>query len=97
MEPNKELILLYIVNGNKWYWHFDRKYWQGTGLPPCLSSEESPAKQEPQEMRVGKIPWRRAWQLTPVFLPGESHGQRSLISYSPEGCKEPRAGIIEVT
>ena len=27
---------------------------------------------------VGKIPWRRAWQLTPVFLPGESHGQRSL-------------------
>ena len=27
---------------------------------------------------VGKIPWKRAWQLTPVFLPGESHGQRSL-------------------
>ena len=27
---------------------------------------------------VGKIPWRRAWQPTPVFLPGESHGQRSL-------------------
>ena len=30
---------------------------------------------------VGKIPWRRARQLTPVFLPGESHGQRSLLSY----------------
>ena len=30
---------------------------------------------------VGKIPWRRAWQLTPVFLPGESHGQRSLEGY----------------
>ena len=29
---------------------------------------------------VGKIPWRRAWQLTPVFLPGEYHGQRSLTS-----------------
>ena len=27
---------------------------------------------------VGKLPWRRTWQLTPVFLPGESHGQRSL-------------------
>ena len=27
---------------------------------------------------VGKIPWRRAWQLSPVFLPGESHGQRNL-------------------
>ena len=31
---------------------------------------------------VGKIPWRRAWQPTPVFLPGESHGQRSLVGYS---------------
>ena len=36
---------------------------------------------------VGKIPWRRAWQLTPVFMPGESHGQRSLAGYSPWGCK----------
>ena len=32
---------------------------------------------------VGKIPWRRAWQLTPLFLPGESHGQTSLASLSP--------------
>ena len=32
---------------------------------------------------VGKIPWRKAWQLTPVFLPGESLGQRSLAGYSP--------------
>ena len=32
---------------------------------------------------VGKIPWRRAWQPTPAFLPGESHGQRSLVGYSP--------------
>ena len=30
-----------------------------------------------------KIPWRRKWQPTPVFLPGESHGQRSLVDYSP--------------
>ena len=30
---------------------------------------------------VGKIPWRRAWQPTPVFSPGESHGQRSLAGY----------------
>ena len=37
---------------------------------------------------VGKIPWRRAWQHTPVFLPGESHGQRSLGGYSPQGQKE---------
>ena len=31
---------------------------------------------------IGKIPWRRAWQLTPVFLPGDSHGQRSLAGPS---------------
>ena len=31
----------------------------------------------------GKITWRRAWQPTPVFLPGESHGQRSLAGYNP--------------
>ena len=30
----------------------------------------------------GRFPWRRAWQPTPVFLPGESHGQRSLVGYN---------------
>ena len=37
---------------------------------------------------VWKIPWRRAWLLTPVFVLGESHGQRSLVGYRPWGCKE---------
>ena len=37
---------------------------------------------------VGKIPWRRKWQPTPVFLPGESHGQRSMMGYSPWCRKE---------
>ena len=37
---------------------------------------------------VGKIPWRRKWQPTPVVLPGESHGGRSLVGYSPWGHKE---------
>ena len=37
---------------------------------------------------VGKIPWRRKSQPTPVFLPGTSHGQRSLVGYSPGGCKQ---------
>ena len=37
---------------------------------------------------VMKIPWRRSWQPTPIFLPGESHGQRSLAGYSPWGHKE---------
>ena len=37
---------------------------------------------------VGKIPWRRAWQPAPVFLPGEPHGEKSLAGYSPCGRKE---------
>ena len=37
---------------------------------------------------IGKVPRRKAWEPTPVFLPGESHGQRSLIGYSPWGHTE---------
>ena len=37
---------------------------------------------------VGKIPWRREWLPTPVFLPQEFHGQRSLVAYSPRDHKE---------
>ena len=44
---------------------------------------------------VGKILWRRKWQPTPVCLPGESHGQRSLVGYIPWGCKE--SDMIEAT
>ena len=44
---------------------------------------------------VGKILWRRAWQPTPVFLPGESLGQRSLAGYSPLGRKG--SDMIEAT
>ena len=42
---------------------------------------------------VGKIPWRRQWQPTPIFLPGEFHGQRSLVGYSAWVCKE--SGVTE--
>ena len=41
-----------------------------------------------QETRIRKVPWRMEWLPTPVFLPGESHGQRSLAGYSPWGHKE---------
>ena len=40
---------------------------------------------------VRKIPCRREWLCTPVFLPGESHGQKGLAGYSPQGCKESDA------
>ena len=42
---------------------------------------------------VRKIPWRSKWQPTPVFLPGKSHGQRSMAGYSPWGCKTVRHGL----
>ena len=41
-----------------------------------------------QETWVEKIPWRRKWQPTPVFLPGKFHGQRCLVGYSPWGHQE---------
>ena len=44
---------------------------------------------------VGKIPQRREWQPAPVFLPGESHGQRSMVGYSPWGRKE--SDLTEMT
>ena len=43
---------------------------------------------DPGSIPVGKIPWRRKWQPIPVFSPGESHGQRYLVGYSPWGHKE---------
>ena len=42
-----------------------------------------------------KMPWRRKWQPTPVFLPGKSHGQRSLVGYSPWGHKESDTTVIK--
>ena len=48
-----------------------------------------PAVQRPEfDPWVRKIPWRREQLPTPVFLPGESHGLRSLTGCSPWGCKE---------
>ena len=58
----------------------------------ALVVKNSLPMQETQEMQVRswvrKIPWRRAWQPTPVSLPGETHGQRSLAGYSPWGRRE---------
>ena len=68
--------------------------------PGGISGKESPCpcrrhKRHRFDPWVRKIPWRRAWQPTPVFLPGESHEQRSLVDYSPWGGKE--LDMIEVT
>ena len=58
------------------------------GLPWWLCGKESAANAEDFDPWVWKIPGRRAWHPTPVFLPGESHAQRSLEGYSSWGHKE---------
>ena len=63
------------------------------GFPGGASGKE-PARQcrRPNKCRfdprVRKISWKRAWQHTPIFLPGESHGQRSPAGYGPWGRTE---------
>ena len=62
------------------------------GLPWWLSVKESArqCRRHGFDTWVRRIPWRRKWQPTPVSLPGKSHRQRSLVDYSPWGCKGVR-------
>ena len=57
------------------------------GLPWWLSGKESACQYRRHRFNpwIRKIPWRKKWQHTPVFLPGKSHKQRSLAGYSPRG------------
>ena len=76
---------------------FKNIFWCGPFLESSFSggtsSKESACqcrkcKRQGFDPWVGKIHWRRAWQPTPVFLPGEFHGQRNLAGYSPCSCKK---------
>ena len=60
------------------------------GLPWCLRQERInlQCRRPGFDPLVKKIPWRREWLPTPVFLPGEFHGQRRLSGYSPRDRKE---------
>ena len=59
---------------------------RATGFPGGSVVKNLPAMKEMQVLSLGKIPWRRKWQPTPLFLPEKSHGQR--MGYSPWGGKE---------
>ena len=85
-----DLTLLLFLGGSRIYLLvFAIPYLQfSEGLLGWLSGKESTYNAGDVEMFdpwIGKVPWRRAWQPTPVFLPGESHGQRSLGGYIPPG------------
>ena len=68
--------------------------WKQRGFPGGTSGKEPICQSRRHnwpwfDTWIGKIPWGRKWQPTPVFLAGKSHGQRSLVGYSPWGRKSP--------
>ena len=73
-------VCLFFIKG--------KGYKEGWGFPGGTSGKESACqcrrlKRLGFDPWVGEISWRRAWQPIPVFLSRESHGQRSLVGYSP--------------
>ena len=76
---------------NSWSssWSICTLIWTKVGIPWWLTVRNLPSMQGPGfDPWVWKTTWRRAWQSTPGFLPGEFHGLRSLVGYSPCGHKE---------
>ena len=78
---NKFLSSIFSVAINQTLLNINLKVWEFT----CQCKRHKKLRFNPW---VRKIPWRRAWQPIPVFLPGKSHGHRSLVSCAPEGHKE---------
>ena len=68
--------------------HFTIRELNGASLAAQLVKNLPAMRETWVQPWVGKIPWRRKWQPTLVFLPGEYHGLRSLVGYSPRGRKE---------
>ena len=69
------------------YWLLIFHLWIDWGFPGGSDSKESACNKGDLGL-IRKIPWRRAWLPTPIFLPRELHGQKSLVDYSPWGHKE---------
>ena len=73
-------------------YHISWRYFRWKGIPWWFRDKESTcnggdAEDTGSNPWVRKIPWKKKWQPTPVFLPGKSHGQRSPAGYSPWGHK----------
>ena len=78
-----------VTKSQTWLSHFHVHLRITSGFPGGSDGKESACNVGDSGLIpwVGKISWRRKWQPTPVFLPGESHGQKSLAGYSPWGHK----------
>ena len=78
---------------NRVVWRLGRSEYLLNSVPWNINTVRYFLKKKPgakkiwEELHIMLITWRRKWQATPVFLPGESHGQRSLAGYSPWGRK----------
>ena len=95
--PNCRQILYQLSHQGPWYVHiglnkilkFISPVFFILGFPGKEPTCQCRRRNEIQfDPYVGKIPWRRVWQPTPVSLTGQSHGQRSLVGYSLRGHKE---------
>ena len=73
------------------YSHYRLPWWPGSKEFTCQ------CRRHGFDPWVRKIPWRRKWQPTLVFLPGKSHGQRSLVSYSPRGWQKSWTQLSDET
>ena len=82
-----------------WFSIEDKRIYCDCDLVPCFIRKAFPSSSDGKESTcnagnsgfdpwVWRIPWRRAGQPTPVFLPGKFYGKRILVGYSPWGCKE---------
>ena len=96
--------MAWALLGVRWYLRvcfFILFYWSIVAFPVVKKKKNKKktachckrAKRRGFDPWVGKILWSRKWQSTPVLLPGKFHGQRSLVGYSPWGCKE--SGMTE--
>ena len=86
--PNEEMMPKWFQPSAFRHTH-KNKYLKKMGFPGGSVVKNPPAKQETQVQSLSQEdPWRKKWQPTPIFLPGKSHGWKSLVGYSPWGHTE---------
>ena len=93
LNKKRNIISVHYVQNHFWWQNCWYCHWVlGVRLPRHSGKECACQWRRCRRHRfnpwVRKIPWRRKWPPTPVFLPGKFHGQRRLVRYSPRGCKE---------
>ena len=81
LNPYSKNLSISALENFVFYWIKGFLWWVSGKVSACWCKGHS------CDAGSGRIPWRRKWQLTPVFLPGKSHGQRSLAGYGPGGHK----------